>query len=329
MSRHDRGAVRKVLWTLVLALVLGASSLVQGEATHLVLKMTWAKKFRNQLSIDAKVTVLALNKDKEDDGDSHGGSRVNAAGLPMVAEILNGTAAAQAAAKAKLAPGAGTTQKAVYGAWRLWFEHPPPGGKTQCQVFTGQPASICDLQPHGADSNPSHSFEIHPVFAVDNISIGRTSLVLTADNTSVKDTDAAFDTYTGKNKVLVVGRTSSALTLTMIGIQHNYVRMKIRVTKKKVTTTRQKDGSIDGGFVLADVLSSQDEHVIRKPSARIFYFLDSKPGDALSVANVGDEFTVIGMPRMDLDFVLRQTEGKTTDSFKLPYEFVVVAIENP
>jgi len=310
---------------LGLVLVIAAGTIVHGKASTVVLKLSWAKKYRNQLSIDAQVTVLALNAGKEDDGDSHGGSRVNAAGLPMVAEILNGTAPAQADARAKLAPG-GQPKKAVYGAWRLWFEHPPPGGATQCQVFTGQPAAICDQQPHGADSNPSHSFEIHPVFAVDGISIGRSSLVLTADNGSVKETDNAFADYTGTNKILTVGRSSTALTLTMISVQNNYVRMKLRVTKTKTPTTRQKDGTVDGGFVVADVLSSSDEHVVLRSNARIFYFKDSQPGDALDTAGVGAEFTVIGMPRMDLDAMLRGSEGKKTTSFKVPFEFIVVAM---
>lgn len=323
--------MRKILWPLVLSLVLAATSLVEGEAkaTHLVLKMSWAQKVRNQLSIDAKVTVLKLNADAETDGDSHGGSRVNAAGLPMVAEILNGEAPAQAAAKAKLAPGAGSAQKAVYGAWRLWFEHPPPGGTVQCQVFSGQPGNTCDTEPHGHDSNPSHSFEIHPVFAVDDISIGRSSLVLTADNKSVKDTDSAFQTYMLKTKKLIVGRSSSALTLTMIGIQNNYVRMKIRVKKTKTPTTRQKDGSVDGGFLEADVFSSEHEHDVLKEKVRIFYLLDSIPGDVLKNANVGDEFTVIGMPRMNLNAVLLETEGKTAHEMQLPFEFVVVAMGAP
>jgi hypothetical protein len=324
MTRDTATRVLKSL-LLGLALIVSAGTLVEGKASTIVLKLTWAKKFRNQLSIDAQVTVLALNKGKEDDGDSHGGSRVNAAGLPMVAEILNGTAPAQAAARAKLAPG-GQPKKAVYGAWRLWFEHPPPGGATQCQVFTGQPAAICDTQPHGADSNPSHSFEIHPVFAVDGIAIGRTSLVLTADNESVKDTDKAFADYTGTNKILTIGRSSTALTLTMISVQNNYVLMKVRVTHVKTSTTRQKDGTVDGGFVLADILSSSDEHVVLRPNARIFYFKDSEPGDALNTAAVGDEFTVIGMPRMDLDAVLRGSEGKQTTSFKVPFEFIIVAM---
>ena len=42
-------------------------------------------------------------------------------------------------------------------------------------------------------------------------------------------------------------RSASALTLTSIMLQDNYVQMHLRVTRAKTATTRQKDGKIDGG----------------------------------------------------------------------------------
>jgi hypothetical protein len=301
----------------------------QPKGATIVLKTAWAKQFRNQLSIDAKVTVLALNKGKEDDGDSHGGSRQNAAGLPMVAEILNGTETSQQPGRTALDPGA-SPEKDVYGAWRLWFEHPPPGGGTQCQTFSGTAPAVCEHQAEsGADSNPSHSFEIHPVFAVNGVSIARSSIVLTADNHSVKDTDKAFADYTGKNKILAVVRSNTALTLTSITLQDNYVRMRVRLTRARTATTRQKDGKPDGGFVRGDVMSSTDQEQALKRDVRMFYFRDSIPGDALETAKPGDDFVVIGMPRINLDTVLTATEHTASVSIPVPFEFVIVAIVKP
>src|SRR5207245_4278377 len=133
--------------------------------------------------------------------------------------------------------------KNVYGAWRLWFEHPPAGGGTQCQTFTGNVPPICEHQAlTGADSNPAHSFEIHPVFDVDGISIARSSMVDTSDNGSVKDTDKAFGDHTGKNKVLVAARSSTALTLTLITLQDNYVRLHARVTHPRAEPPASNEG---------------------------------------------------------------------------------------
>jgi hypothetical protein len=236
-----------------------------------------------------------------------------------------GRATPQQAARAKLDPGS-NAQKNVYGAWRLWFEHPPAGGGTQCQTFSGNAPAVCEHQAlTGADSNPAHSFEIHPVFDVDGVSVARSSIVKTPENKSVKETDKAFGDYSGKNKILHVVRSSTALTLTSITLQDNYVQMHVRVTHAKKPTQRQKDGTVDGGYVLADVMSSNDPEHVLKSDARLFYFLSSIPGDALDKAKQGDEFTLLAMPRVNLDAVLTSSEGKSSITMAVPFEFVVVA----
>src|SRR5947207_3268803 len=219
----------------------------QSNGSTIVLKTSWANKFRNELSIDATLTVLGLNKGQEADGDIHGGSRANSVGLPMVAEILNGRASPQVPGRSALDP-ASSAKKSVYGAWRLWFEHPPAGG-TQCQTFTGSVPAVCEHQAlTGADSNPSHSFEIHPVFDVGGVSVARSSMVLTGANNSVKKTDQAFREFQGKNKILHVVRSASALTLTSIIVHDNYVEINIRVTHAREASHRQKRGQADGGL---------------------------------------------------------------------------------
>jgi hypothetical protein len=301
--------------------VAAAVACLHGAASNVVLKLAWAQQFRNQLSIDATVTILALNSGKEADGDRHGGSRENAVGLPMVAEILNGALPPEKAGIDALVPGAHADKK-VYGAWRLWVEHPPSGG-TQCQVFSGTPPAICanESGPLGADSNPLHSFEIHPVFAVDDVSIARASMVLTTENQSVKTAEDALAEYTGANKTLRVVRSATALTLNSITVQDNYVSAKIHVTKKRTTTTRQSTGAVDGGYVIADWLVGG-----QAVSVRVFYYLDSEPGALLDAATSGQDFQMLLMPRINLDKVLSSTDVQGNVSMPLPYEFVAIAV---
>jgi hypothetical protein len=284
--------------------------LAQSKGSTIVLKTSWANQYRNELSIEATLTVLGLNKGQEADGDVHGGSRKNSVGLPMVAELLNGRGAQQDAGRSALDPGS-NPQKNVYGAWRLWFEHPPAGGGTQCQTFSGNAPPICEHQAlTGADSNPAHSFEIHPVFAVDGVSVARSSMILTSANTSVKKADKAFGDYAGKNKILHVVRSASALTLTSITLQDNYVEMNVRVTRSRVPTHRQSDGKVDGGYVVGDVMSTEDPEQALKKDVRLFYLRDSEPGDALDNAKPRDTFRLLGMPRINLDAVLTSSEGQ-------------------
>lgn len=308
-----------------LAIVVAAAAVGEGrEPSTLVLKKSWVNKYKNLLSIDAKVTVTALNSGKSEDGDTHGGSFKNGVGLPMVVEILNGHAAAQKVARDALKPVTGATnEKEVYGAWRLWFEHPPTGGGVQCQSFGKTVPPICQNQTlDGADSNPHHSFEIHPVFAVNGHAVGRPSLVLTPDNQQVKTAESAKAEYTGTNKKLSIVRSTTALTLSSIKVTHNYVRLRIRVTKARTETTRAKDGTVDGGFIRANVLESAGDHLVLMPDLRFFYLRDSAPGDALDAAAAGSEFIVLGMPRINLDGVMKAT----TSPIPLPFEFVVVAL---
>ena len=308
---------------LGLLFFVAAGAVGEGRVpSTIVLKKSWANKFRNLLSIDAKVTVSALNSGKSEDGDTHGGSFVNAVGLPMVVEILNGHAPAQEVARTALKPGT-TPEKEVYGAWRLWFEHPPPGGGVQCQNFGTKVPPICQNQTSGgANSNPHHSFEIHPVFAVNGNAVGRPSLILTADNQQVKTAESAMGEYTGPNKKMVIVRSTTALTLSSIKVTHNYVRMRIRVAKARTETKRVKDGTVDGGFIRADVLESGGDQHVLMPDVRFFYLRDSAPGDALDGAAVGSEFILLGMPRINLDDVMKAT----TSPIALPFEFVVVAL---
>ncbi len=301
---------------------------VAGEAREpsvLVLKKTWVNKYKNLLSIDAKVTVTALNSGKSEDGDTHGGSFTNAVGLPMVVEILNGHAAAQKTARDALKPVAGATnQKDVYGAWRLWFEHPPGGGGVQCQNFgkTAPPPQCQNQTLDGADSNPHHSFEIHPAFAVNGNAMGRASLVLTTDNQQVKTAESAKAEYTGTNKKLHFVKSTTAVTLSSIKVTHNYVKLRIRVIKARTETPRAKDGTVDGGFIRANVLESTGDHLVLIPDLRFFYLKDSAPGDALDSAAVGSEFILLGMPRINLDDVMKAT----VSPIPLPFEFIVVAL---
>ena len=82
---------------------------------------------------------------------------------------------------------------------------------------------------------------------------------------------------------------------------------------------------MDGGFVIADVISSSDPEQVLKKDLRLFYYRDSEPGDALDNAKAGSSFRLLGMPRINLDAVLTSSEGKSSLVMPVPFEFVIVA----
>jgi hypothetical protein len=90
------------------------------------------------------------------DGDMHVAGRAPMqVGLPVVAEIMNAAGGAEKKAVALVHSSEGSGQTiSVTGAWRLWFEHP---ADSQVQF---------DDYPVAQNTNPDHSFEIHPLTKV-------------------------------------------------------------------------------------------------------------------------------------------------------------------
>src|SRR5437879_13170023 len=130
---------------------------------------------------------------------------------------------------------------------------------------------MCDRQAlRGSDSNPDHSFEIHPVFAVNGVAAARTSMVLLPDNQGVYDAKSAFKVYTAKTRKVNIARSKSGLTLNSTRIAYNYVRLRVRVTSASPTTLRE-DGTTDATSVQPDVVTDDDDEVLQQ-GARIFYF---------------------------------------------------------
>jgi len=101
--------------------------------------------------------------------------------------------------------------------------------------------------------------------------------------------------------------------------------MKLRVVKAKSATKRDNSNNVDGGWVVADVISDSDEKVLAR-GVRVFYFLDSLPGGELDKATAGKELEILGMPRLNMDTILSASEGKQAVTIALPIEFVAVAL---
>src|SRR5436853_6301212 len=79
----------------------------------------------------------------------------------MVSEVMNAVGDGHAAMdEVDKVEGTGTVAH-VIGAWRLWFEHP---GTKQTQFMP---------VPIPGDTNPDHSFEIHPILSVDGVDAGK------------------------------------------------------------------------------------------------------------------------------------------------------------
>jgi hypothetical protein len=275
------------------------------------LKRAWAAKFADRTSIDATMQVRHSHhsantiKSGGDDGDMHFSGVSPDVGLPFVAEIVNAALSTQKAAELAIIAKEGTGKVTLRGAWRLWFEHP---SKTQTQG--GQ-------NPFSPDNtNPDHSFEIHPISHVNTFDIGK-SFVPVKGYTAYT-ADVAF-TYFDKCEVIVKA-SNSGISLRSKKLKYNYVEFDIELAgaPKKVS---------DGLIALATVLSD-DGDPVTDGTRRMIFVGGTPAADKVANAKAGDHLRVLGVPRVNLNAILALVTKNGTAQFTaaLPYEMIVVGV---
>jgi hypothetical protein len=290
----------------ITVLLAGAQAATAGI---LILNLEWVKKVRNRATIEASFIVDRAHKKANSgakDGDMHVAGRAKEVGLPMVAEIMNAGAADGKAIVALIHAGEGKSSSTpMTGVWRLWFEHP---GARQVQFATVAKAE---------NTNPDHSFEIHPVtqFGPHNVAASFRAI----PGFDAKDAKTAFETYE-KQQVLIKA-TKTAVTLDAKKVGFNYVGFRMRLIGAPKAL---EDG---GRVVLADVfpLKGGDEDALAT-KIRMVFTKDTPPWKLLAGASEGDEFDVLGIPRVDLVMIhsFASKAGTTGVRRKLPYEMIIV-----
>ena len=302
---------------LIPALILFSAHMAL--AGTLVLKRGWVDTFKDRSTIDATFTVDHAHKTPNapaKDADMHVARRApKDVGLPMVAEMVNAFFATSGNEKnaitlihQKEVSGDSVT---ISGAWRLWFEHPANSQKQFANV------------PKAQNTNPDHSFEIHPItkFAGQNI---ETSFRFIKDFQG-KDPGAAFGAY---EKLSISVRTDpkrTSITLDSKKIGFNYVHFRMRLLGNPFELA-------DHGFaVLADVEDDGkggDEVLASK--VRMIFVPETEAWKRIQKSGEGDELDALGIPRVNLNaiaaFVDKAPAG-TAVSRKLPYEMIIVAVK--
>lgn len=301
----------KSLKKLLLIAPLLAGFSLHAQNNTVVLKRAFVEKYKDRATIDATFIVDHAHKKPNApsaDGDMHVAGRAQKeVGLPMVAEVMNAAQKGQAAAVTEIHAVEGKNSAVpLTGAWRFWFEHP---AKQQVQF---------DTVPVPANTNPDHSFEIHPISKFDTNGIAGS--FQNVPGFTPYDGEKAFSYYE-KLKV-TVSATPSAITISAAKAQYNYTEFKMRLagTPKKLA---------DGGYaVLADVDGAGDETVAS--NVRMIFVPGTPPLQQLVSDKLGngDEMHVIGIPRINLNAIssLVAVSGSTPVSRKLPYEMIVVAV---
>jgi hypothetical protein len=310
------------LLTLI-ALVLPACA--ASRPSQVVLKKEWIARLADRATISGEMLIDdCLTKPKKpsksqpsNDGDIHAAGRSKQVGLPMVAEIMNAqdklNAVSRVADFKKSKAAANFT-----GVWRLWFEH-PPSGQTQIQDFK-------DLGRGGPGTNPAHCFEVHPLTQFDNIPLQQTFHEVPGYNP--KDAKSAFGRYEKLKISLAADSRTVTLSSSMIGF--NYVRFKIQL-QDQATDLKDSNGEVTGKQAMVDVYEAEaaDDSEPLATAIRAIFVRGTKPEQAVSQLQGGDELVVWGIPRLNLNAVetFLQAGGTQATNRKLTYEMVIVAVE--
>ncbi len=282
-------------------------------AETLVLKRAWVEMFKDRATIDASFTIDHAHKHPNApaaDGDMHVAGRASKeVGLPMVAEMMNAAGAMEKAAVDLIHKNEGN-QKAspITGVWRLWFEHP---AASQVQFDTVPPAT---------NTNPDHSFEIHPItkYAGQDLS-GSLDFV---PNFPAHDAHSSFTSYESMSISLQATATAITMNAKKSGFNYAVFRMKLRAAPTKLG---------DGGLaVLADVLDSQDAETVIASKVRMIFVPGTGPWTLIGKdAGEGLEFDALGIPRVNLNAIstFLKAAGSAAATRKMPYEMIVVGLK--
>lgn len=282
-------------------------------AETLVLKRTWVETFKDRATIDASFTIDHAHKKANPpakDGDMHVAGRApKEVGLPMVAEMMNAAGSLEKAAFDLIHQNEGN-QKAspITGAWRLWFEHP---AALQKQFDTVPPAT---------NTNPDHSFEIHPVtnYAGKDV-LGSLDFV---KDFPAHDAHSSFTSYEKMSISLQATKTAITMNAKKSGFNYALFRMKVRAAPTKL---------VDGGLaVIADVLDNLDEETVIASKVRMIFVAGTGPWKLIGQgAAGGSEFDALGIPRVNLNAIstFLKAAGSAASTRKLPYEMIVVGLK--
>jgi hypothetical protein len=294
-----------LLGLLLLALPLAAQN------NTVVLKRAFVEQYKDRATIDATFIVDHAHKHPNppaNDGDMHVAGRAQKeVGLPMVAEMVNSAQSGEAAAVTEIHAVEGKNQPLpITGVWRFWFEHPD---KQQIQF-----APV----PVPQNTNPNHSFEIHPIVKFDKNDVSGSLGPI--DGFEPYDAATAFGGYE-KLKV-VVSATASAVTISASKAAYNY-------TEFEMTLAGSPKELADGGYaVLANVNGKADESIAT--NIRMIFVPGTPPLQQLLDQKLGDGDTmhVIGIPRINLNAISTfiNASGGQTLTRKLPYEMIIVAV---
>jgi len=312
----------RALATIVAVVVALAGPPGVGAGT-LVLNRQFIEKQKNRATIDIRFTVYKSHEKPNsigndgDDGDLHFAGISPQVGLPMVSEIVNAKQATQQGA-VLLVRGEAKKKEAdkqaleLRGAWRLWFEHPPAGGKEQRQFDQNDP-----VKPP-TNTNPDHMFEIHPVSGVGSLSV--LAAFKPVPGFTAYDADTAFS-YFDKLRC-TVQKNGNAVSIISPKSKYNYVEFVMELMRDP------KENTAKDGYLELAIVRTAEGNPASKLNRRMVFVKGTPAAEILKTKKKGDRLRVLGIPRINLEEIstIAAHVNNVGEKAELPYEMIIVAV---
>jgi hypothetical protein len=291
----------------------------------ITVRRTFVDSFKNKVTINADYDVWFTHhkaKAAKDDGDIHCSGYDKKIGMPVVAEIMNAKAQADAIEILVDHEGKGQPNNPkvnVTGVWRLWPEHM---GKDS-RFFQGMKLSKATIVKK--TTNPDHVFEIHPVTALEGIDLNSTFMNI--EGYESYDVRYAFDKI--RKKKFSISADKKTITFSTTAIGYNYMNLWARID----SVWEVEDGALAYCTVLDSDFDPANDKVKDKTvtkKTRIAFAKDTAPYRTALEAGDGKFMHLLGIPRIDMAIlswrVWVSKKRPEVLSWGLPFEIIAAGI---
>jgi hypothetical protein len=141
-----------------------------------------------------------------------------------------------------------------------------------------------------------------------------------ADVTKHYQASDALTAFTRYEKMaLSVSRDTIFTTIDGPQTPYNYTEFILELT----SAAQQVD---DGAFAFANIFDLQSQAIATTGPRRMVLVKGSHPAALIGTAAVGDQFHVLGIPRVNLDALMQTVPPMQARTVKGAYEIIIVAV---
>ncbi len=304
---------------LFISFIITSTAYSQGTPYSVSIDYKTVRKIKEKCIIGVRFDIgesqTHPNSTKKD-GDLHIGGSTTDLGFNTVAEIMNAKDV-QAAIDTVHNCEVEKRPLNLVGCWRLWFEHQKADEEQDYEV-----------EPEDENTNPDHTWEIHPVLEINGYSIANTLRPIREglDEYEYKKAEKTIKIFS--NTKCTVTYSDSSLRIQSKKLGYNYCAFTIRPTSKlkKIPGFKKNGRTYVGGHYLSANVAGKGK---KNLASNIRFIFPPRTSSENKIKKLtGKSLQVVAIPRVSLSAIYhwKKSAKKKTVIEQLPIEFIVVAV---